>query len=244
MSACTEIILAALLLASLTHAHGSRSSHRSRPGRVRTCSPGFAVSTRPPFPCVDINECSPTTNSPCQQTCINTQGSYSCSCLPGYTKLTSNPNKCVADCCSRTANASSVLFETPSPSNGRRYYLSKRSVNVDIVKSQAVCELMGGYLLEIDDQTEYTFIKNFIQGFSGFDIVYTGAKDEDQDRVWVFKYSGKTVTYIDWQSGQPTNDAACMTLLFRFGEWKMDDYNCNDNSANTRFICEVPDRPV
>ncbi|XP_059151284.1 uncharacterized protein LOC131937697 [Physella acuta] len=200
MSACTEIILAALLLASLTYANDSRS-WSSRPERVRTCSPGFAFSRRAPF-------------------------------------------TCVADCCSRTANASSVLFEASGPSNGRRYYLSKPLVNVDIVKSQAVCELMGGYLLEIDDQAEYNFVKNFIQGFSGFEIVYTGAKDEDQDRVWVFKYSGKKVTFIDWQTGQPTNDAVCMTLLFRFGAWKMDDYNCNDNSGNTRFICEVPDRPV
>lgn len=34
--------------------------------------------------CVDIDECAHTASNKCQHLCINTQGSYQCSCLDGY----------------------------------------------------------------------------------------------------------------------------------------------------------------
>ena len=34
--------------------------------------------------CADINECSNATSNICNQTCINTPGSYYCACYSGY----------------------------------------------------------------------------------------------------------------------------------------------------------------
>ena len=40
----------------------------------------------------DINECAEDTDS-CDQTCIDTEGSYTCSCLWGY-ELATNSHQC------------------------------------------------------------------------------------------------------------------------------------------------------
>ncbi|XP_059176058.1 C-type lectin domain family 17, member A-like [Physella acuta] len=149
------------------------------------------------------------------------------------------------DVSTRVNSAVLVLFETSQPYRGRRYYLSKPLGNADINRSQAMCLLIGGYLAEIDDAAEYLFVKSFIRGYSGFFAVYTGGNDEAQEGAWVYRYSGKPVTYLDWTPGQPTNDidGDCLTYLDRT-DWKMDDFRCMYTGNDTRFVCEVPDSRV
>ena len=45
----------------------------------------------------DINECSSSSLNNCQQLCVNTVGSYSCQCRPGY-RLNSDGRTCVGMC--------------------------------------------------------------------------------------------------------------------------------------------------
>uniref|UniRef100_A0A1X7UBP4 Uncharacterized protein n=1 Tax=Amphimedon queenslandica TaxID=400682 RepID=A0A1X7UBP4_AMPQE len=56
------------------------------------CAPGFRGNETDHHICDDINECS-VANGGCQQTCINTPGSYYCSCLSGY-RLTNDNTTC------------------------------------------------------------------------------------------------------------------------------------------------------
>lgn len=70
-----------------------------------SCNTGYRLGTTSTNPsedantgeCVDINECLLNNgHGPCQDTCINTDGSYKCSCerLPG-TKLDSDGHGCI-----------------------------------------------------------------------------------------------------------------------------------------------------
>ncbi|PWA68365.1 EGF-like domain, Wall-associated receptor kinase, galacturonan-binding domain protein [Artemisia annua] len=45
----------------------------------------------------DINECNDKSNFHCDGNCINTPGSYSCTCRPGYTGNATTPNGCQRD---------------------------------------------------------------------------------------------------------------------------------------------------
>ncbi|XP_059169369.1 cubilin-like [Physella acuta] len=48
--------------------------------------------------CVDIDECED--NSTCDHTCVNTEGSYTCSCNPGYVLSRADSSSCFAKNCS------------------------------------------------------------------------------------------------------------------------------------------------
>ncbi|PWA73075.1 EGF-like domain-containing protein [Artemisia annua] len=45
----------------------------------------------------DINECNDKSKFHCDGNCINTPGSYSCTCRPGYTGNATTPNGCQRD---------------------------------------------------------------------------------------------------------------------------------------------------
>ncbi|XP_028416182.1 uncharacterized protein LOC114539806 [Dendronephthya gigantea] len=49
------------------------------------CRAGFSLGGDPQT-CNDINECVTTETNLCDQLCFNTEGSYTCSCIPGYRK--------------------------------------------------------------------------------------------------------------------------------------------------------------
>ncbi|XP_052902166.1 low-density lipoprotein receptor-related protein 1 [Anopheles moucheti] len=48
------------------------------------CRKGFRVNVHDKHLCVDVDECTEQQPRPCTQTCVNTHGSYHCSCLEGY----------------------------------------------------------------------------------------------------------------------------------------------------------------
>ncbi|KAK1400878.1 Wall-associated receptor kinase [Heracleum sosnowskyi] len=62
-----------------------------------SCLIGYEGNPYLPDGCQDINECAPGNNKECQQICINTPGSYYCSCNHGYVAI-GNYN------CTETAN--------------------------------------------------------------------------------------------------------------------------------------------
>lgn len=47
------------------------------------CEQGFELKNGGRI-CEDVDECQKLGSQPCSQTCINTKGSYSCTCHPGY----------------------------------------------------------------------------------------------------------------------------------------------------------------
>ncbi|XP_062415472.1 thrombomodulin [Pungitius pungitius] len=61
-----------------THEGDCQGGYKSRGGR-----------------CVDVDECA---SAPCEHSCVNTPGSYECSCYPGYKKDANYPHKCALFC--------------------------------------------------------------------------------------------------------------------------------------------------
>lgn len=51
--------------------------------QVCACERGFDLKSGGRI-CEDVDECQRLGGQPCSQTCINTKGSYSCTCHPGY----------------------------------------------------------------------------------------------------------------------------------------------------------------
>ena len=54
------------------------------------CWPGYSLATN--STCKDVDECS--VAGVCSQECHNSPGSFSCSCLSGYSRDPSNPSLC------------------------------------------------------------------------------------------------------------------------------------------------------
>ena len=51
--------------------------------QVCACERGFELKSSGQI-CEDVDECRRLGGHPCSQTCVNTKGSYTCTCHPGY----------------------------------------------------------------------------------------------------------------------------------------------------------------
>uniref|UniRef100_A0AAY4D999 EGF-like domain-containing protein n=1 Tax=Denticeps clupeoides TaxID=299321 RepID=A0AAY4D999_9TELE len=138
--------------------------HRVVPGGARParCMPGFSLDEQ--NLCRDIDECA-TGQHTCSsdQTCYNTRGSYTCSCLPGYQKIR---NECVdRDECATSHYCMHTCVNTPGSyycECNAGYQLANNSHNcmdVDECETSNACEhqcfnLMGSYICQCDQGYE------------------------------------------------------------------------------------------
>ncbi|RUS86136.1 hypothetical protein EGW08_006084 [Elysia chlorotica] len=128
-------------------------------------------------------------------------------------------------------------FDVSSEFEGRRYFVSKTVAPFDIRTADLRCEVMGGYLLEIENKAEYDFVFSFVKGVGG-DNFFTGANDITNEGVWTYWHSGQTVKYPNWHPGQPNNyngNEDCMEM--RISVNASNDWHC---TAGAKFVCEVP----
>ena len=137
------------------------------------------------------------------------------------------------------AKIASVLdkFDVSAVFQGRRYCVTNAVASFNIRNADFLCEVMGGYLTEIEDKEEYDFLFEFLKGVGGDDF-FTGANDIDEEGVWTYWHSEKPVTYVNWASGQPDNnenDEDCMEI--QIGLNGLNDWPC---TTNAKFVCEVP----
>ncbi|KAH9505773.1 hypothetical protein Btru_055750 [Bulinus truncatus] len=131
------------------------------------CPNGFEVKGTK---CIDINECSG--NQTCQQKCINTLGSYYCSCNSGYRRNTVNSKLCdeINECEENTDDCSQVCDNSPGSFECKcfpGYYMKngvceKNMTNEDLCRTQncsqicfvengeARCDCLVGYALDKD----------------------------------------------------------------------------------------------
>lgn len=132
------------------------------------------------------------------------------------------------------------LFNISEEFNGSKYYLSSQFwKNVDV--AEALCQVYGGYLAEINNAAEYGFIKNFLNPFLGVDRVLVGASDELTEGQWYYRYSKHTVMFTNWNTGEPNTDSNDCMILYGFNDWKMQDFPCYDDDQELQryFLCEI-----
>uniref|UniRef100_A0AAY4D8S0 EGF-like domain-containing protein n=1 Tax=Denticeps clupeoides TaxID=299321 RepID=A0AAY4D8S0_9TELE len=136
---------------------------RPTPG-PENCNLGYTSNLFDLFLLSDIDECA-TGQHTCSsdQTCYNTRGSYTCSCLPGYQKIR---NECVdRDECATSHYCMHTCVNTPGSyycECNAGYQLANNSHNcmdVDECETSNACEhqcfnLMGSYICQCDQGYE------------------------------------------------------------------------------------------
>ncbi|CAL1529706.1 unnamed protein product, partial [Lymnaea stagnalis] len=125
------------------------------------------------------------------------------------------------------------------------YFLPRNIRGSTIDESEIRCKKFGGYLVEMNDKSEYNFVVSFIKDLPGFQTVYTGEEYKSTQvagrirKDLVYRRSKEPVMFTDWSRGEPnylTNEN-CLTLEKSMA-WKMNDNICTASSQGT-FLCEV-----
>lgn len=129
-------------------------------------------------------------------------------------------------------------FDSSGIFRGRRYHVSKFVAAFNINASDAECVSLGGYLLELDDKSEFDFVHDFLQQLTGTHFYFTGMNDIDREGVWKFWHSKRHVSFFYWSSGQPDNfgnaGEDCAEIDMRYHA--INDLRCNYIG---KFICET-----
>ncbi|GFO13258.1 C-type lectin [Plakobranchus ocellatus] len=146
-----------------------------------------------------------------------------------------------------------LMFEMSSAYRGKVYYYSKYSVD-GIDAAESSCEIMGGFLAEIQDSAEWTFVstllKNAAGKFPSRNVTLLGAQDSTAEGSWFWTHSKSPVTFTAWESGSP-NDVNhtenCLGATFTGTKASWIDVSCDvsvtkipSQRPDTGFLCEVP----
>ncbi|XP_059178928.1 tetranectin-like [Physella acuta] len=145
----------------------------------------------------------------------------------------------------RVQRMKSVMFSSNVSYNGHGYYLSFLHRSMIVHDFSAVCEMFGGYLVEIDSTDEFTFLGNFVNNHSDINWVPTGITDELNENVWINMNAGTVATnYIQFAAREPNGGRGenCLALSRENG-WKIVDIACSYAwpSFQMGFVCEIPE---
>ncbi|KAK6965935.1 C-type lectin domain family 4 member K [Biomphalaria glabrata] len=139
--------------------------------------------------------------------------------------------------------ARSALFHSSSYFHGRRYFLTRSASFFNPSYGQSTCATYGGYLTELDSQSELNFVRSFVTSYgSSYFAVMMGATDEGHEGRWINTHSRTSVVHL-WHPRQPDNAEGrehCSCLWKRFG-FAMNDCPCYYTSTEVGFLCEIPD---
>ncbi|KAK0061578.1 C-type lectin domain family 6 member A [Biomphalaria pfeifferi] len=76
----------------------------------------------------------------------------------------------------------SALFHSSSYFNGRRYFLTRYASFFNPNYGQSTCATYGGYLTELDSQSELNFVRSFVTSYgSSYFAVMMSATDEGHE---------------------------------------------------------------
>ncbi|KAI8747664.1 fibrinogen-related protein J6 precursor [Biomphalaria glabrata] len=135
-----------------------------------------------------------------------------------------------------------AYFVESTKFSGSTYLLSKDSLFFYPSFGQAMCGLVGGYLVEVNTIQELKFIQHFLfEKASRFVLVMAGGTDEDHEGLWI---NGHSLTKVDllWDRGQPDDYQGvqdCQAFNKNYN-WNLDDVGCvSFNSRHVGFLCEV-----
>ncbi|XP_059146608.1 uncharacterized protein LOC131934566 [Physella acuta] len=139
------------------------------------------------------------------------------------------------------------MFTVSQPYNGHHYLLSNRLYTYQVETAETMCELFGGYLVEIDSTDEHLFLINFLTTEStNVDIItaLTGLSDEQHENVWVHKHSKTVARYTNWLANNPDGGRSENCVVLFQPSWLMVDEPCSitrsDFALKLTYLCEVP----
>ncbi|KAK6963505.1 nucleolar pre-ribosomal-associated protein 1 [Biomphalaria glabrata] len=139
-------------------------------------------------------------------------------------------------------NLTNALFVVTPSFQGKRYLLIKNQLYITANLAEVLCGVFGGYLVEIDSNEEYRFIRDHLLSLHMFYCVLTGATDEKQEGVWINRYSKTPAKYLNWGPGEPNGRGKtnCQSYGYYVDSWYMNDIPCSLLAdCPVGFICEV-----
>jgi len=125
--------------------------------------------------------------------------------------------------------------------NNHVYFTSdQQPANVTLFQQQ--CREKGGYLVEINDENEYQFLKTYLTSLNHTDsqLYYLGMTDQGHAGRWTYITSGSDVTFTKW-FGSPPGDSVnkhCAAWAPSIGLGWI-EIDCVNNHAIFRYVCEV-----
>ncbi|XP_013072310.2 low affinity immunoglobulin epsilon Fc receptor-like [Biomphalaria glabrata] len=135
------------------------------------------------------------------------------------------------------------LFHVSSSHYERRYYLYKSKEINNFRIAQIVCHVFGGYLAEMDDWSEFKFVKTFLSSHDSCaskTSIMIGGTDEDQEGRWVHMSSGTPVVQLFWGTSEPGGGREENCLAIKECR-DLHDYPCYPKKYYVKtFLCEVP----
>ena len=164
--------------------------------------------------------------------------------IQGQKQQINDLSKQVIDLQTKLNSSLQMIFQDSSSFEGHRYFLSRKFRDIDVATMQINCMAYGGYLVEINNGTEFDFVKNFLNSFfndAAGDWVIVGASDQFSEGKWVFMKSNSPISFPNWNPGEPSrgSDEDCMMLMIDTGR-RMHDCHCHDNELIVRYMCEIP----
>jgi len=122
--------------------------------------------------------------------------------------------------------------------------------NLNWAQAQVECELMDGFLVEIEGEKAQEFLKSeikFLETIVGKHSYWTGATDFGSEGNWIWIASRRPVNYTSWENNRPNqtthNEDDCVLLDCGASNTQCDwrDYTCTNGGLNdltTSFICQ------
>ena len=145
---------------------------------------------------------------------------------------------------SQNNKAWAATFMTSATFQGHKYFLSRPAV-WDVTVSESVCEAYdGGYLVEVNDQSEYDFVVDLLNNNTVQYWTAIGVNDLEMEGVWTFLHSRLLATYLNWSPNEPSNGARgyegedCVFLTYDSTIRQMHDGVCQDDRIYN-FLCEI-----
>ncbi|XP_069121151.1 perlucin-like protein isoform X1 [Argopecten irradians] len=116
-------------------------------------------------------------------------------------------------------------------------YLFVSQEKEDWAEAHYHCGVLHGYLADILDADESTFVKTELQRRHASGCFYIGATDVELDGQWLWTNTDDPVLYTDWGNGEPNGDIAenCICLHDNH-QFRWVDVKCNRDFS---FICKM-----
>ncbi|XP_005103184.1 perlucin-like protein [Aplysia californica] len=150
---------------------------------------------------------------------------------------------------SQVDNSKDAITLASANYKGSHYFVTEQRYG-NAQEANRLCQLYGGYLVEINDRQEFDFVTDFLfnQSVSHPEIIgaWVGATDEGHEGSWRFMTSGGNMSTLVWQHLEPSGGAGenCMNIEIPFKV--MNDYPCfrGDGMHLQAILCEIPHRNV
>nr|XP_022337897.1 galactose-specific lectin nattectin-like isoform X2 [Crassostrea virginica] len=117
---------------------------------------------------------------------------------------------------------------------GTSCYLANSTKQKSWTSAKLECERYGSKLVEIENEAENNFLKNYLIQDKG--RYWTGGNDRFREGRWVWASSGNVFRYSNWADGEPNNVRYiedCMEIYMPKRAWA--DADCQKEN---KFICE------